>query len=77
MKLETLKKKLVAAGLDVSDIELNFSDGIRQGLRVDHDYSGLYPGAETFKAHGLADQAARKAGFTAETRGHYTATFIY
>ena len=77
MKLETLKKNLENKGLTVEWIRLQFGDENRQGLRVDHDYSGLYPDAETFRAHGLADQAARKAGYKAEPRGYYSATFIY
>ncbi len=77
MKLETLKKNLEGKGLTVEWIRLEFGEEIRQGLRVDHDYAGLYPDAEPFRAHGLADQAARKAGYKAEPRGYYSATFIY
>lgn len=77
MKIETLQKNLEKDGLTVCQIRLRFGEEIRQGLRVDHDYSGIYPDAETFRAHGAAVQTARKAGYTAEARGHYTATYIY
>lgn len=78
IKLETLKKRLEAAGLAVENIRLTTGDGgTRPALRVDHDYTGKYPDAETWKKREAAAKIARRAGYKEEARGFYSATFIY
>lgn len=42
-KLQRLKSRLQAAGLDVSDIMLNIQGEAVPGLRIDTDYEGPYP----------------------------------
>ena len=75
MKLETIKKKLQAAGLEVADIALNIKGAEVQGLEVNTDYSGLYPTKETFQK--LETVKKNVKGYKVEPRGYYTAVFIY
>lgn len=78
IKLDTLKKKLESAGLDVENIRLtDGAGGSRPALRVNHDYTGKYPDAETWKKREAAAKIARRAGYKEEARGFYSATFIY
>lgn len=76
MKLETVKKKLQAAGLEVADIVLNIKGTEVQGLKVNTDYSGPYPTKETFQKLEAVRKVAKK-GYKIEPRGYYTAVFIY
>lgn len=77
MTIEQMIHKLRQAGLDAEKIVLSFGDVKTEAARVNHDYCGLYPGADTFKKYHKAAELAIKYGFNYEPRGHYTATFIY
>lgn len=76
MKLETIKKKLQAAGLEVTDIVLNIKGAEAQGLKVNTDYGGPYPTKETFQKLETVRKIV-KNGYKVEPRGYYTAVFIY
>lgn len=46
------------------------------GVKVDTDYNGFYPGADQFEAlHDIRRRYGKK--YTVQQRGHYTAIFIY
>ena len=82
MKIETLFKRLQAAGLDAEYIQLYGPGGsaagtIVKGICVNHNYRGYYPTREALEAHEAASNAAYKAGYHAEPRGCYTATYIW
>ena len=82
MKIETLLKRLKAAGLDAELIQLYGAGGsaagnVITGICVNHNYSGYYPTREALAAHETASNAAYKAGYHAEPRGCYTATYIW
>lgn len=80
MTIDTLQQKLTARGLTVEKIQLynvGGVPGIRDALRVTHDYSGLYPSDDARAARDAAFEIARKNGFSAEDRGCKTATIIY
>lgn len=76
MKLETVKKKLQDAGLEVADIVLNIKGAEVQGLKVNTDYNGPYPTKETFQKLETVRKIARNS-YKVEPRGYYTAVFIY
>ena len=80
MTLTALYNKLSRHGLNVERIQLqNVAGvaGIRDALRVCHNYIGPYPTRDALTAYETAASIARKAGFTAQQRGHYTATYIF
>ena len=77
-KLSTLKRFLQAAGFHPAEITLYNVGGSGQdlpGLSVSTDYAGMYPPVETFNAVSEIRKIAK--GWTVETRGHYTAVYIY
>ena len=76
MKLETIKKRLQAVGLEVADIALNIKGAEVQGLKVNTDYSGPYPTKETYQKLETVRKIVRN-GYRVEPRGYYTAIFIY
>ena len=75
MTLKALENKLKRAGFMPDRIKLVNPD--REALRLVHDYTGPYPTKEVLNIHSTICSIARKAGFTAENRGHYTATYIF
>mgnify|MGYP005841892959 CR=1 FL=1 len=74
-KLQTLKGKLQAAGLEVSEILLNIDGKPTKGLKINTDYEGPYPPQETFEKLETARRIAK--GWHVEKRGHYVAVFIW
>lgn len=77
MKLNTLKNKLENKGLSCEFITL-VCNGIKTpGIKVDHNYEGLYPSKKALEQCNIAFYEAYKNGFHAEQRGYYTATYIY
>lgn len=64
---------LKAAGYDASPIILSEN---RNGVKIDTDYHGPYPGREQFN---ILDFVRKKYGkkYTVESRGYYSAIFIY
>lgn len=80
MSITALYNKLMKQGYDVEKItvyNLNGSGKDADGIIARHDYSGLYPTRDALEAHATISNIARRAGFTADKRGHYTATLIY
>lgn len=74
--MESLKAWLKKKGYEVETIALT---GNRTGLKIDTDYTGLYPGKEQFEVlETVRKQVKRFYGdLTVESRGHYTAIYIY
>ena len=78
MTIQTLKKKIEAAGYETKETNIINKEGIiKKGFFVIHDYEGLYPDENALQGHQYAFTLARKAGFFAEARGNKTATLIY
>ena len=77
-KLSTLKRHLQVAGFCPAEIILHNVNGSGHdlpGLSISTDYDGMYPPAETFGAVSEIRKIAK--GWTVETRGYYTAVYIY
>lgn len=74
MSINTIIKKLTAAGLEYKEVQIYNPE--KKGIMVYHDYSGIYPTEEAFRAHEKATAIARKYKAYSEPRGHYTATLI-
>ena len=77
-KLSTLKRRLQSAGFHPSEIilyNLNVSGHDLPRLSISTDYDGMYPPAETFGA--ISEIRKIVKGWTVETRGYYTAVYIY
>lgn len=47
------------------------------GIMVTHNYSGLYPSAETWETFYRIKKLARAAGYDSEARGYFTASLIF
>ena len=77
MKLNTLKNKLEKRGLTCEFITLIFNNKEIAGIKVDHNYNGLYPSKTALEQCNIALYEAYKNGFHAEPRGYKTATYIY
>ena len=76
MKLETIARKLNAAGIAASIRDYIYEDGTTgKVVMAYHDYDGLYPNAETFNTIAAVQRIAK--GHKTEPRGHYTATVIF
>lgn len=78
-RLNQLTKQLEKEGYKVKHIQLSFPEGIKQAIRIDTDYAGLYPGMEQFQIlNAIRNHVQRYyKDLTVESRGHYTAIFIY
>lgn len=75
MKLDTIYKKIIAAGL-IATYKTVISEGIeKKVICVDTNYNGAYPTKESFEKIEAARKIAK--GHKTETRGYYTALFIY
>lgn len=74
-KLQRLKSRSQAAGLDVSDIMLNIQGEAVPGLRIDTDYEGPYPPKETFQKLEAVRKIAK--GHNIEKRGYYVSVFVW
>lgn len=80
MSITALYNKLMKQGYDVKRItvyNVNGSGKDVDGIMARHDYSGLYPTRDALETHTAISNIARRGGFTANNRGHYTATLIY
>lgn len=80
MSITTLYNKLAKQGYNVERITIynvNGSGKDAAGIIARHDYNGLYPTRDALETHAAISNIARRAGFTANNRGHYTATLIY
>ncbi len=75
LKLETVLKKLRSEGIKAEFAYLSGENEPIKIIRVDCDYFGPYPPKETFDIIKTARRIAK--GRKTETRGHYTALFIY
>lgn len=74
MDIKKLAARLRRAGLHPEFIKLT---GDRDAIRIAHDYEGPYPTQEAVETHWTARSIAGKAGYRADPRGYYTATYIY
>lgn len=80
MSITALYNKLAKQGYNVERItvyNVNGSGKDAEGIIARHDYGGLYPTQDALEAHATIAKIARRGGFTANNRGHYTATLIY
>lgn len=80
MSIAALYNKLMKQGYNVERItvyNVNGSGKDAEGIIARHDYSGLYPTRDALETHAAISNIARRAGFAADKRGHYTATLIY
>lgn len=80
MSITALYNKLKKQGYDVEKITVYNVAGSGKdagGIIVRHNYGGLYPTRDALEVHATISNIARRAGFTANSRGHYTATLIY
>ena len=80
MKIYTiaaLEKRLNNAGLETKRIRLSCADGERDGIAVQHNYTGPYPDRAARDAMQKARIIATNCGYIPESRGYYTATYIY
>ena len=80
MSIEQIYKRLTRAGLDCTVTTICNIGGTGRAAAaviVKHDYFGPYPSAEALQAHAHAAALARRHGYQAPQRGHYTATLIY
>lgn len=80
MKLENIKTKLSAAGLEVEERTLYNAGGSGIDLPcllVNHNFEGLYMSGDAARKAAAAAKIAIKYGFKFETRGGKTATIIY
>lgn len=75
IKLETIMKKLEIAGIKAKYDFLGGCDEPKKIIVVDCNYNGPYPTKETFCTIEKCRKIAR--GHKTQTRGHYTALFIY
>ena len=76
MKLETIKKKLNAAGIAADIIPYRDENGdIIRVIMARHDYDGYYPNNGTFNTIAAVQRIAK--GHRTESRGFYTATVIF
>lgn len=78
-KLQRLKARLIAAGLTVDEIQLQNVGPERvpvvDALRVNTDYAGFYPDAESSRRAALARKLC-KGQFYLKNRGFYQAVYI-
>lgn len=74
-----LTKWLQSQGLRPERIQLSFPEGIKNGIRINIDYKGPYPGPEQFNTlNSIRNHVHRfYKDLTVEQRGHYTAIYIY
>lgn len=81
MKKQTItavKNAIEKHGLSVENITYIARDArVIPALIINHNYNGLYPTDATYTAARIVATIAKKAGYTAEIRGYYTATLIY
>ena len=77
MTIKQLAKKLYNVGYITKPIILQKNDKTVEGLKIEHDYDGLYPDKQTFNICNELVKIANKYKFNIEHRGHYTATFIW
>ena len=78
MTLQTIKHKLETKGYSVKLVN-NYIDSKREkisALIVDTDYIGPYPPAEVHAAHAEIKKLV-KDDFKVESRGFYTAIYIF
>lgn len=78
MTLQTIKRKLESKGYTVKLIDnyVNSNRELIPALIVDTDYYGPYPTEETIAAHADVKKLV-KGAFTVESRGFYTAVYIF
>ena len=78
MNIAKVIAALEKAGLtDHKPVNVWQGENSKPGIMVMHDYSGLYPGKDTFEKYHAACKIAKRFGLSAENRGHYVATLIY
>lgn len=77
--LSKLNKWLQKEGYKPKYIQLSFPEGIKNAIRIDMDYAGLYPGQEQFQIlNSVRNHVNRYYNdLMVEQRGHYTAIYIY
>lgn len=66
-------KQLKKLGLTARPVTM--TEG-REGIIVEHGYTGPYPDLTAMLAHNAATGWALKQGLYSEQRGHYTGTLI-
>lgn len=74
MNINTIIKKLTAAGLKYKEVQLYNPE--KRGIMVYHDYNGPYPTKEAMDSHKAVTAIANKYKVYSEPRGYYTATLI-
>lgn len=80
MSIAALYNKLKKQGYNVERVTVYNVGGSGKdadGIMASHGYNGPYPTRDALEAHTAISNIARRAGFTAEGRGHYTGTLIY
>ena len=80
MSINTLCNGLRKKGLDAQIITVHNYHGSGHdapGIMVYHDYDGPYPSRDALNSCDIATAYATRHGYSAEQRGHYTATLIY
>ena len=80
MSITALYNKLTKQGYDVKRITVYNVSGSgkdAEGIIARHDYTGPYPTRDALETHAAISNVARRAGFTADQRGHYAATLVY
>lgn len=78
MTLLSIKRKLESRGYSVKLVNnyINSNRELIPALIVDTDYFGPYPTAEVMTAHSEVKKLVKNS-FTAESRGFYTAVYIF
>ena len=78
-RLEQLKNYLEKNGFTVNKENLVFSTGKKPCIMVNTNYDGMYPSNETFdKIHFIENHCKKYyKELVVETRGFYTAVYIY
>ena len=80
MSINTICNNLRKRGLDAQVITVHNHNGSGHDapwIMVYHDYDGPYPSRDALQASDIATAYATRHGYSAEQRGHYTATLIY
>lgn len=77
--LPKLSKWLQKQGYKPKYIQLSFPEGIKNGIRIDMDYAGLYPGPVQFNTLNTIRNHVHRyyKELTVEQRGHYSVIYIY
>ncbi len=78
-KLRNAKKWLEEMQFTPERIVLSYPNGEKQGLKVDTDYEGPYPGNDVFQIHNMIRSHISRHyrnSLSVESRGHYSAVFI-